>query len=92
MNYICIRWKHSSADDPVLLYSEIDEKRFETRKVEVFADGKRGYASSTESSGTTQLGKAPIPALVKISYDPQFEPAEITKGEFEGVWEKRKSG
>ncbi len=91
MKYICVKWKHSCPADPVLLYSEIDEQRLETRKIEVFADGRQGYASIAESFGTTRLGEMPIPPLIKISYDPQFEPTEITKEEFEEVWERRKS-
>jgi hypothetical protein len=91
MNYICVKWKHSCPDDPVWLYSEIDIDGWETRKVEIFADGRYGYASATESSGGTRLGEAPIPLLTEIAHDPQFEPAEITKDKFEEVWERRKS-
>ena len=89
MNYIKVKWNHSLPGEPVWLYSELDAERWETRKVEVFADGSRGYASATESGGETRLGEAPIPPLIKISYDPQFEPVEITKEEFEEVWSKR---
>ena len=48
-------------------------------------DGRRGYASGIESVGGTRLGEAPIPPLIEISCDPQFEPAEIAKEEFEKV-------
>jgi hypothetical protein len=92
MNYIKVEWKHSFSDEPVWLYSELDDNHWETRKVEVFADGRCGYASATESSGTTRLSTEPIPSLIEISYDPQFEPVEITKSEFEEVWLKRNGG
>lgn len=91
MTYIKVEWIHSHADEPTLLYSELDQGRWEKRKVEVFADGRCGYASSTESAGSTRLGEEPIPQLAEISSDPQFKPVEITKQEFEEVWAKRKA-
>jgi len=89
MNYIKVKWNHSHPGEPIWLYSEIDDDRRETRKVEVFADGRRRYASRTESEGGTRLGEAPIPQLIEISYDPQFQPAAIAKEEFEAVWAER---
>ncbi|HVU09419.1 MAG TPA: hypothetical protein VHG89_12830 [Verrucomicrobiae bacterium] len=91
MNYLCVKWKHSCPDDPVWLYSEIDANRWEKRKVEIFVDGRFGYASAVESVGGTRLGEAPIPPLKEIARDSQFEPAEITKDQFEEVWQRRKS-
>lgn len=91
MNYICVNWKHSCPDEPVWLYSEMDPNRWETRKVEIFPDGKYGYASATGSSGGTRLDEVPIPPLAEIANDPQFEPAEITQEEFEKVWQRGKS-
>jgi hypothetical protein len=41
---------------PVVLYSELDDNRFEVRKVEVFRDGRLGYADAVRSSGGTGLG------------------------------------
>jgi hypothetical protein len=90
MTYIKARWIHSNADEPILLYSELDQDRWETRKVEVFADGHFGYASPTESAASTRLGEVPIPLLAEIGSDPQFKPVEITRQEFEDVWGKRR--
>jgi hypothetical protein len=89
--YIKIRWKHSSPADPVLFYSEIDDDRWEIRKVEVFHDGHCEYASVTESTGGTVLGLAPIPPLEQIAEDPQFEPIEISHDHFERVWATRRN-
>ena len=85
MKYIKVTWHHSHPTEPVLLYSELDESRFEQRKVEVFADGRWGYASFSESVGTTRLGEAPVPSLAEIAADPQFSSEEIGKDEFETV-------
>lgn len=69
-----------------MLYSELDELRWEIRKVEVFADGHMQFASAEASTGDTRLAEKPIPALEEIAKDSQFAPAEITKEEFESVW------
>jgi Domain of unknown function (DUF6881) len=85
-SYLRVKWKHSFSTEPVLLYSELDGERWETRKVEVFTDGRRDFASASETSGNTRLSKEPLPALEEIASDPQFEPVEITRTEFEEVW------
>lgn len=86
MQYIKVKWIHQPNNDPVLLYSELDDGRWEVRKVDVFADGHMQYASSTTSTGDAALGLEPIPPLEQIREDPQFEPVGISKEEFEGVW------
>jgi hypothetical protein len=88
MNYMKVKWRHSAPDDPVLLYSELDALRWETRKVEVFADGHSTYASTAQSVGSTRLGEMRVPPLTEIASDPQFEPVEISKDEFEQAWKR----
>ena len=34
-----VRWDHDDPDDPVALYEELSDERYELRKVEEFADG-----------------------------------------------------
>lgn len=89
MKYIRVRWKHQHADEPVILYSELDDNRFEVRKVEVFRNGRCEYASVERSGGQTRLGIVAVPDLSEIAKDPQFEPVEITPGEFEAAWRRR---
>lgn len=86
MRYIKVKWIHPPNEYPVLLYSELDDSRWEVRKVDVFADGRMQYASAAMSIGDTALGFEPVPPLDEIGKDPQFEPTEISKKEFEGVW------
>jgi hypothetical protein len=86
VKYLEVEWIHNFPDEPILLYSELDDSRFETRKVEVFRDGKRGYASKTESSGTTVLGIVAVPDIDVIAKDSQFIVKEIQRGLFEQVW------
>jgi Domain of unknown function (DUF6881) len=97
VKYIRVEWHHSSPDNPIILYSEINDEGWEERKVEIFRDGPPGYASATEETRSTFLGLEPMPPISEIAADPQFEPREITKDEFEQVWssaqlEARKPG
>jgi hypothetical protein len=86
MQYIKVMWKHNHADEPIALYSELDDNRWEIRKVEFFRVGSPGYASTTNSSRSTRLGIVPVPELAKIALDPEFEPHQIAREEFEKVW------
>lgn len=86
MRYIKCEWLHGSPEYPVLLYSELDAERYETRKVEVYADGRTGYASSTSTAMGTELGECAVPEVSAINADPQFRCSEISAVEFEAVW------
>jgi len=89
MRYLRVQWLHFHPDEPVEIYSEINDDGWEVRKVEVFPDGSVGFASSSEGIGSTMLSVEPLPALEEIRSDPQFKPIEIGRQEFEKVWEKR---
>jgi len=89
MPYIKVRWHHSFPNEPVILYSEMDENRKEVRKVEVYADGSCGYAGNGQELGGASLGLVAIPPLEEIAANPQFEPLEMSKEEFEKIWEHR---
>ena len=86
MDYLKVSWKQNARHIPILLYSELDDERWEVRKVEVFPDGSLGYADRSTSLGTTGLGLIPIPTLLEIASMPEFEPVAITKDEFEAMW------
>jgi hypothetical protein len=87
-SYICVKWIHSTPTEPTMIYSELDVDRWELRKVELYLDGHVGFASSSVRTDGTVLSKEPIPLLSEIASDPQFEPQEIAKDEFEQVWSK----
>ena len=87
MAYIKVSWKHNFHDEPVLMYSELDEKRNEIRKVEIYRDGIMGYAQNDVSMNGTFLSKTEIPELSAINKDIQFEGVEIKKDEFDMIWE-----
>lgn len=88
MTYVKIKWKHSNPDDPIMFYLQLDEHRWEVRRVEVYADGHRGFASKGKSIGGTGLGELPTQSLAEINADPVFEALEITQNQFEEEWSK----
>lgn len=85
-SYLYSKWLGAPPGGPVEFYSELDALRNETRKVEVFADGKLGYASRTGSSQGTELGLIPVPSLVEIKSQAEFEAKEIDNFTFEQKW------
>jgi len=85
MRYMKVRWIHDFADEPVLIYSEIEEG-LETRKVECFRDGHLDYASSEASSGSSFLAEGLMPLVQDIGADPEFEAETISYKEFQAVW------
>ena len=86
MTHIVVTWHHEHPDEPVELFSELDDERFEVRKVEVFRDGRKCFAHASSHSGNTALGIVPVPLLEEIASDRQFTPRTITKEEFEAAW------
>jgi hypothetical protein len=90
MKYIRVKWKHTNPDEPVFLFSELDAGGVELRKLECFRNGFCDFATPNDSTGNAKLSTQPLPELEKIARDPEFEPMEITREEFESVWKKRR--
>jgi hypothetical protein len=68
------------------LWSELDADRNEVRKIEIWADGRVGYAYGGVEVGGSRLGESPVPQLDIIAGDPQFEPEAISQSDFEKLW------
>lgn len=88
MTYIKVYWKHNFSDEPIFLFSELDDNRNEIRKVEVYKNDLMGYAWGDISSNGTYLSECELPELGVINEDAQFEGIEIRKEEFEKIWKK----
>ena len=86
MTYIKVKWIHDSLEYPEVLYSELDDDRYEIRKVEIYKSGTIGFVNEHRSY-QANLGECPIPEPNEINNDPQFQCTEISKTEFEEVWE-----
>jgi hypothetical protein len=88
--YLHVQWKKPHPGEPSHLYSELDDERYELRKVELFADGRRGFADANEEFGGTRLGEMAVPPLAELAADPDFEAKEIKPDEFQRQWLKRR--
>ncbi|MCY4764679.1 DUF6881 domain-containing protein [Klebsiella aerogenes] len=88
MQYIKVFWCHFFDTEPIKYYSEIDENRFEVRKIAVFRNGERYHCGNHIPESTIMLGVVPIPSLAEINKVPQFHATYITAAEFEDVWQK----
>ena len=86
MKYIDVAWRHDFVDEPVRLVSELDELRFETRKLEFFRDGRVGFAYADIEMLDTRLGYLQCPPVDEINADPQFHVVELSAQEFERLW------
>ncbi len=89
MLYYKVDWLHDHDDMPVVIYGELTDDCWETRKVEVFRDQSTGFASKAEATGPTMLAIEPWPAIEVIALDPQFRPESISQEVFEAVWASR---
>lgn len=85
--YLKVRWLHKFEKEPFALYSELDIDLCEIRKVEIFRGGKFGFASSNREYGGTFLSSGPCPPIEEINRDKQFDASEISREEFEKIWE-----
>ena len=84
MKYVRVDSTHQQVDQPVMLYSELDESRFEVRKVEIFPNGHADWASAERPNGHTR--RETMPELRDVAK--RFEPVEISREEFEWVWKR----
>jgi hypothetical protein len=90
MRYLYVKWVHKDPSAPVHIYSEIGDDSYERRKVEVYKDGRKGYADSSGEFGGTALGVMPVPSLEDIAAQPGYEPKVISAEEFQNIWMKRR--
>lgn len=88
--YLKVNWNHAQPDEPTVLYSELDEERMQLRKIDVFPDGRWGFAEAHEEAGGTQLGSVAMPTVEALNADPEYVACEIDRDEFERLWAARR--
>lgn len=86
----CLRvvWSHDFADEPVELFSEIGPDGYERRKVELFSDGRLGWADEKNEVGRTGLGQLPITSVDEINAQREFQASTITAARFNHMWQQ----
>lgn len=86
MSYLKIDWQHSLSEYPREIHIELDDERFELRKVEVFSDGRLQFAPHEFEQGGTVLAVYRVAQIEDLQREGQFTTTVITKAEFESIW------
>jgi hypothetical protein len=89
MKYIRLKWNHTNPDEPVYIFSEVEDDGKEVRKIECFRNGFCDIADADRRSGAAALTTLPLPDLKVLTRDPEFKGVEIPRDEFEEVWTTR---
>ena len=55
MKYLRLKWNHTNPDEPVWIFSELDESDKEIRKIECIQNGFCDMATAGALSGTAAL-------------------------------------
>ncbi len=88
MEYIQLEWFHDVAEDPCIIYSEINGQRYEVRKIAAFKDGTYMKCNEEMINSQIELADVPFPVnLEEINQDKQFYAKYISKEEFQEKWE-----
>lgn len=86
MEYVKVEWRHEFKDEPVVYFSELGGDRHETRKVQVYRDGRMEWSDESHETASVGLSEIPFPDLAEISGQPEFEAESIGAEDFERVW------
>jgi len=81
-------WITAPDDEVVDWYDELDSERWSIRCVRRFRDGSLKAYSYASPDWRHEMPEMPLPPLEEINDNPDFSAKEITKAEFEAVWEK----
>lgn len=88
MKYIQCKVISKSNTLPILIFSEIDDDRNETRKIEIYKDKSIGYAYENVEYGPTGLSELALPEIDEINVQDGLEAEEISPELFERAWTK----
>ena len=86
MTYLHVVWTHSFDDEPIEILSELDDRRYEVRKLERFRNGLLTFAGPDGDTGGATLSETPLPPDAEIAKDPQFQLTWISRQAFEQSW------
>lgn len=86
MQFLKIEWNHEIVDEPYIIYAELDDVGYEIRKIEIYKNGRIGYATQSSEFGGSILSEHPYPTVEEIAANAEFIPEQISKEEFESIW------
>jgi hypothetical protein len=82
MEYLKVEWQHDFPAYPVLIFSELGEGRYETRKIEVYADGRQ---QCWDQRSSNELGEVTVLSLAEIDAMEEFTAVALTPVDFASV-------
>ena len=87
MRYLLAEWTYQEEDEPYLIYSEMDEERRETRRVEFYRNGIT-FSYGGERGNEGALRREPFPEDLRDLQTPEGELSarEISPGLFYEIW------
>ena len=89
MKYVLAEWDHELDDEPYRIYSELDEARRETRRVEFYRNGVT-FSYGAERGNEGALAPEPFPEDLRDLRPPEEEgeltAREISPGLFYEIW------
>lgn len=86
MSYVWVKYLHPEEDEPAEIYSELDENRLETRKVEFFNNGIC-FSYGDERGNEDALSKEPFPKdLRALNLTGEREARDISYRFFQEIW------
>ena len=89
MKYVLAEWDHELDDEPYRIYSELDEVRRETRRVEFYRNGVT-FSYGAERGNEGALAPEPFPEDRRDLRPPEEEgeltAREISPGLFYEIW------
>lgn len=85
-SYFHCVWIDAAEDEPVEWYDELDASRWSVRCVRKYRDGRLEAHSYASDDWRDVMPESPIPPFAIINHDLQSSAKEISKAEFEAVW------
>ena len=89
MKYFRIDWIHEYPDDPIRLYSEVGQDGYETRRVDIYRDGRAVCISEQTQDDDNLLSDQVYPSLQELNSKDEWDETraqEIARKEFETIW------
>jgi hypothetical protein len=85
-SYFHCAWIDADEDAPVEDYGELDAGRWPMRWAKKYRDGHLEACSYASANWRDAMPEGEVPAISDINRDPQFCAKDISKAEFESVW------
>lgn len=87
MEYWKVIWHHVFAREPVVIFNEIGEGGYETRKVQEYRNGRLLRTDGTDETDEIGLGEIPVGNIEDVAAQAEFSAIIISAEQFNAVWD-----